>query len=476
MVIDRYLCGMEVIGLLVGGAVLGALIVYFWQSKVRAALNEAKQLTAANQATIVEKDKVLQGLEDEVDKINADRDAYQKRCTAAETRVEEQKEYNKKLFEHHKNDFKQIAQEITDKSIKQLSNDSVDSLSNEVKPLKEQLEAFRKANEVANTQRSEQHGALKQQITDLSKQSGLLGEKAHALTQALSSNKAQGDWGEMVLKELLELSGLQEGEHYSFQENLSIEDDKGKRKLLRPDVVVHMPEDRAIVIDAKTSLDAYTAYMNTEGEAKALALEQHITSLKNHIKGLQKKDYVTALNKDKEVSVDYVLMFVPIEGALFVALQKDKELFSKAMRGPVRVVLVSATMLMPTLRIVDSMWRLGKQGKNAQEIAKVGGAIYDKLAKFVEHVEKIGKHLGLAQEAYGEAHKRLKSDRKDDIKQLAAQIKRLGASSKNELPPAYQIDQLDSSPASSPQQLSAAPTSSEPEEPEASEEPDDQLF
>ena len=404
---------MEWIYLLIG-VLLGIIGASIWLNK------RLKEATLAHEAQIDEvrsqKDKVT---EDSI-KSNAENEHLHKQ-------IEEQKQQQQQLLETHKHQFEVIAQKITRESNEQLSKESRNSMEKVVAPLKEQLKQLSEATTAVNIR----HGALKGQIEELQKQSISLGEEAKALTEALKGSKVQGDLGEMLLEMLLEQSGLKKGLHYSTQEQFQTEE--GRR---RPDVIVKMPEQRALVIDSKISLNSYQAYtQSSEHEDRSTHEQRFLTSIRSHIDGLKQKDYSQLPAEKGLQSPDYVLMFIPIEPAFLLALEKDKDLFNRAMKA--NIALVSPTTLMCILRTIQHMWRQSSQQQNYLEIAKVGGQIRDKLSTFLEAFEKIGKGLKTATESYEEGHKRLTSERKDDIPALAARIEELGATPKKELPERY---------------------------------------
>jgi len=256
-----------------------------------------------------------------------------------------------------------------------------------------------------------------------------LDKDARNLTNALKADtKKQGSWGEMVLERILEESGLVKGQEYFVQESGQHED--GRR--LRPDVVIQLPEGKHLIIDSKVSLTAYQAFVSGEDEAaKARDLKKHIDSVKNHVKELNEKNY-TAIKGIN--SPDFVLMFMPIEPAFALALQSDQDLFNFAWER--KIVIVSPTTLLATLRTIESIWRQEKQTRNALEIASQGGKLYDKFVGFLVDLEKIGTNLNRASDAYQEAHKKLSSGKGNILTQVE-KMKTLGAKTSKSLPQQY---------------------------------------
>ncbi|MEM9023447.1 MAG: DNA recombination protein RmuC, partial [Bacteroidota bacterium] len=253
-----------------------------------------------------------------------------------------------------------------------------------------------------------------------------ISQEANNLTNALKGdNKKQGNWGEVILERVLERSGLVKGQEYVTQ--FSTENVDGQK--IQPDVIVHLPDDKHIIIDAKVSLVHYDQYVNASEEAeKALALKAHLASLRNHIKGLGDKNYQTAANLS---TPDFVLLFVPIEASFSVAIQTDLDLFGYAWDR--KVVLVSPTTLLATLRTISSIWKQERQSKNVQQIAKEGGLLYDKFVGFLEDMETIQKGLERSQSAYDAAMNKLQSGNGNLIGK-AVKLRKLGAKTNKDIP------------------------------------------
>jgi len=256
----------------------------------------------------------------------------------------------------------------------------------------------------------------------------VLSEDAKNLTQALKgSTKAQGNWGELILERVLELAGLRRGIEYDVQEN-HLRDD-GTRA--QPDVVIHLPENRHLVVDAKVSLLAYEEYAAAEDDLlRTAAQRRHLESVRQHIKGLAERNYQQLHGLQ---SLDFVLMFVPIEPAFMLAVTSDSQLYTDAWNK--NVLLVSPSTLLFVVRTVAHLWRQEAQSRNAQEIAKRGAELYDRLAGFVEDLERVGKNLAQAQDAYGKAFNKLSQNRGNVIRQ-AEMLKELGIQPTRSLPAA----------------------------------------
>ncbi len=266
---------------------------------------------------------------------------------------------------------------------------------------------------------------LKDELHRLKEMNSQLSLEALNLTKALKGeNKTQGNWGEIVLERILEESGLRKGMEYEIQSTLKSED----KKVYRPDVVIHMPQNRDIVIDSKVSLVAYERYVSEEDSAlKNLALKEHIASISGHIKELSEKKYekLNGIN-----TLDYVLLFMPIEGAFMLALGEDGEFFKRAYDN--NILVVSPSTLLVTLRTIEHIWRTQRQQDHAMKIANEAEAMYEKLVAFVDEMQKVGTHLQRAQESYDISMNRLKSGRGNIIKR-AENIVELGIKPKKSL-------------------------------------------
>jgi DNA recombination protein RmuC len=317
------------------------------------------------------------------------------------------------------NQFKSLAGEILDQKSQKFTEQNQANLMGLINPLKEQLANFDKRVVHARAEDAKERQQVRaelQQIRDLGLQ---LSANANDLTRALKGDaKVQGTWGEMILETVLDKSGLERGREYVIQDTKKTKD--GKR--VRPDVLLHLPENKVVVIDAKVSLTAYERAMNAEtDEERATALAQHITSMRNHITTLSTKSYQDLIG---HVSLDFVLVFVPNESAFTLALNQAPDLFDLAMER--NIGLVTPNLLMVTLRTIENLWRTERQNQNALEIATQAGALYDKFVGFVAELENVGKRIEQAQEAYEGAHKKLSSGtgnlvvRTDKLKKLGA--------------------------------------------------------
>ena len=322
--------------------------------------------------------------------------------------------------------FKNLANEILEEKSKRFSEQNQQSLGQLLDPLKTKLQEFQGKVEQVYVQEGKDRSALAEQVRQLMELNKTVSQEANNLTKALKgSNKTQGNWGELVLERVLEGSGLRKGEEYDVQESHTLED--GRR--LQPDVVVHLPDDRHLVIDAKATLVAYEDYANAEDEKhRDAALKRHLDSVRSHIKGLSDKNYQDLYGLK---SLDFVLMFIPIEPAFMLAVTHDRELFMDAWNK--NVLLVSPSTLLFVVRTVANLWLQEAQTRNAQDIAKRGAELYDKLAGFVEDMESLGTRLNQAQKDYDGAINKLSTGRGNLIRQ-AEMLKKLGVKPSKSLP------------------------------------------
>jgi len=295
-----------------------------------------------------------------------------------------------------------------------------------IKPLQTQITEFKK--QVADTYNSESQdrAILKNEINSLKELNEKISKDAINLTNALKGeNKTQGVWGEMVLEHVLEASGLRKG--YEFEREVSLRTDDNE--VLRPDVIVHLPDNRDLIIDAKTSLLAYERFVNAEDEStKAEYLAAHLDSIKLHVEGLSRKNY----ERLKEVNtLDFIFMFMPIEGALAVALEHDSSIYDNAFKK--KILLVGPTTLLVAMRAVENVWKYERQNQNAQEIARRAGAMYDKFVGFSEDLMKISKQIDGIQGSFSAAKNKL-SDGKGNLVRQVQQLKELGAQTSKKIP------------------------------------------
>ncbi|QTQ36332.1 putative DNA recombination protein [Aromatoleum petrolei] len=322
--------------------------------------------------------------------------------------------------------FKSLANDILEEKAKRFTEQNQANIGQILDPLRVKLQEFQGKVEQVYVQEGKDRSALAEQVRQLMELNQSLSQDAKNLTRALKgSSKAQGNWGELILERVLEASGLRKGEEYDVQESHTRDD--GSRA--QPDVVIHLPEDRHLVVDAKVSLTAYEDYVTAEDEGERnAAAKRHLDSVRAHIKGLSERNYQDLYGLK---SLDFVLMFVPVEPAFMLAVTHDRELFMDAWQK--NVLLVSPSTLLFVVRTVAHLWRQEAQNRNAQDIAKRGAELYDKLVGFVEDLESVGNRLEQAQKAYHAAHNKLASGRGNVIRQ-AEMLKQLGVKPTKALP------------------------------------------
>ena len=331
--------------------------------------------------------------------------------------------------------FENLSNRILEEKSKKFTDQNKVNMSETLNPLREQLGDFKKKIEDVYDKETRDRTSLFNEITNLKSLNQQMSKDAINLTKALKGeSKTRGNWGEVILQRVLEDSGLKNGREYEAQK--SSRDEQGN--LFQPDVVVHLPDNKDVIIDSKVSLNAYEKYCSSESnEEKKQALTEHLKSIRKHVNDLQSKNYDELVNIN---SLDIVLMFVPIEPALMLATEMDENLFSDAFK--LGIILVSPSTLNMNLQIIHNMWRNEHQNKNAQEIAKRAGNMYDRFAGFVEILEEIGKKLDSAQSAYLTAHKRLTSG-KGNLVGRAEAIRNLGLKTNKKLDKALVDKQSD---------------------------------
>ena len=371
-------------------------------------------------------------LEENIVTLTLEQNASQLQYAVLNTRYEDEiRSSNEKLIvlqsakDELSKEFKILANQIFEDKSKQFSHTQKEQFEILLKPFREQITNFAtQSKEQFNTSSKDGH-LLKDELSRLKEMNLQLSRDALNLTNALKGeNKTQGNWGELVLERILEESGLREGMEYELQATLK--SDEGKT--YRPDVIIHMPAKRDIVIDSKVSLVAYERFMSEEDEVlQSRALKEHIQSISTHIKELSAKNYEKLEGVN---SLDYVLLFMPIEGAFHLALGEDGEFFKRAYDK--NILVVSPSTLLVTLRTIEHIWRTQRQEDHALKIAAEAEAMYEKLVGFVDEMKKIGSHLQKAQDSYDISMNRLSSGRGNIIKR-AENIVELGLKPKKML-------------------------------------------
>ena len=325
-----------------------------------------------------------------------------------------------------KETFKNLANQILENNSEKFKKQNKEQIGDLLSPLGKELEQFKNKVEQTNKEHIQRNSALTEKIRSLESLNLKLSQDAINLTNALKGDsKTQGDWGEIQLEVLLEKSGLMDGVHFSTQGGYK--DEEGKTK--KPDFIVHLPENKHLIIDSKVSLTAYEAYYNADDEAhKEIALKKHIDSIRNHFNELSGKNYPSLYGIN---APDHVLMFVPIEPALMLALHQDQRIYLDALDK--NIVLLSTSTLLATLSTIASIWKQEDQKRNVLEIAKEGGLLYDKFEGFISDLLTVGNSLKNSQESYEKAMNKLVEGRGNIIKKVE-NLKSLGAKTKKSLP------------------------------------------
>ena len=337
----------------------------------------------------------------------------------------EQKEEVTKLQEKFTKEFENLANKILDEKSLKFTEQNQKNIKNILIPLQDKIQLFEKKVEESQKENISIHSALREQLLNLQSQNLKITQEAENLTKALKGDsKMQGNWGELVLERVLEKSGLEKDREYSVQQSFNRED--GSRVL--PDVVINLPDGKKMVIDSKVSLTDYERFVNGDESMQEMHLKDHISSLKKHVEQLSAKKYEDLYEME---SPDFVLMFVPIETAFSIAINKDNSLYNKAFEQ--NIVIVTPSTLLATLRTIDSMWNNEKQQRNAIEIARQAGALYDKFEGFVGDLTRVGKKMDEAKTEYRGAMNKLVEGRGNIITSIE-KLKKMGAKAKKSIP------------------------------------------
>lgn len=432
---------MEIIYLL-AGIFLGFIIAFLF-FKLKSKSIEKTELEIQNKY-----DKILAQLEERVSNLQISKEKLSADLEQAETQKEQniqrlakaevefanlreklasQKQEMEELQKKFTTEFENIANKILEKNSEKFTAANQKNISEVLNPLKEKIQLFEKKVDDTYKQGLKDQTDLQAELKKLFDLNSKISEEANNLTRALKGDvKKQGNWGEVVLERILERSGLNEGEK-GYQKQYSDTAEDGKR--IQPDIVINLPDNKHIIVDSKVSLIAFERAVNAETDNERIkSIKEHIFSLKAHIKGLSEKHYQTARHLN---SPDFVLLFIPIEASFSLAIQEDQDIFSYAWDQ--KVVIVSPSTLLATLRTIASIWQQENQTKNALEIARQGGALYDKFVGFIADMEKIGKSIQTSQSTYNDAMNKLHSG-SGNLVRRAENIKLLGAKTTKELP------------------------------------------
>lgn len=343
-----------------------------------------------------------------------------------QSKLDEHKKEVENLQKKFTNDFEVLANKILEEKSNKFTQQNKENLKIILNPLQEKIKIFEDKVDKTHKESIDYHAALRQQILGLKELNQQMSKDTLNLTKALKGDsKMQGNWGELVLERVLEKSGLEKDREYFVQQSFTTED--GKRVL--PDVVIHLPDHKKMIVDSKVSLTAYEQFINEDDETiKAQFLKDHINSLKRHIEQLSEKKYEDLYQIE---SPDFVLLFIPIEPAFAVALNADNHLYNKAFEK--NIVIVTPSTLLATLRTIDSMWNNEKQQRNALEIARQAGALYDKFNGLLADLIGIGKRIDDSKKEYSNAMNKL-FDGRGNLITSVEKLKKMGAKAKKALP------------------------------------------
>lgn len=438
---------MDWIALIIG-VVLGGVIGFLW---AKSTLKSGSETTNSNQDQSLQEalsqaqiensrleERVAQA-QQQLEKLNQELVEIEKQYKVTETEkiqlFEERKHLNEKLEqqkldlkemqETFKLHFENIATKIFDENTKKFTTQNEKRLGEILTPFKDRLEEFKKQVQENHKEEQNSYVELKHNIKHLTELNQKMSEDAKNLTDALKGdNKTQGNWGELILERVLETSGLRKDEEYKLE--ASGVNVHGTR--IRPDAIIFLPDEKHIVVDSKVSLKAYEEYVNSEDEdQRKILLKRHIDSLKTHIKTLSEKDYT---HHEAIKAPDFTLLFIPIEPSFALAMQGDPDLFNFAWDK--KIVIVTPSTLLATLRTIASVWKQERQNRNAQEIARRAGLLYDKFVNFMEDMDDIQTHIERTQKSYNAAYNKLSSGTGNLVRQTEM-LRELGANTSKKL-------------------------------------------
>ncbi len=399
--------------------------------------------TKSNQSTLEEGRRQLElakkdlenrnlGLENEKEELRTEKEQlgneivrYQSDLEHLSLKNKEQKGEVEQLQEKFTKEFENLANKILDEKSTKFTEQNQKNIKSILSPLQEKIKTFEDKVEKSQKESISMHSALKEQLLNLQNQNLKITQEAENLTKALKGDsKMQGNWGELVLERVLEKSGLEKDREYSVQQSFTLED--GTRVL--PDVIIHLPDGKKMIVDSKVSLTDYERYINTEDDLQEKFLKDHINSIRKHVDQLSAKKYEDLYEME---SPDFVLMFIPIEPAFAIAINQDTSLYNKAFEQ--NIVIVTPSTLLATLRTIDSMWNNEKHQRNAIEIARQAGALYDKFEGFVSDLTKVGKKMDEAKIEYKGAMNKLVEGRGNLVTSVE-KLKKMGAKAKKSIP------------------------------------------
>jgi len=412
---------MEIIYALIG-LVVGAAVMWLILRNMSAKLEERTRLTEKQNE---EKENQLNKEREEVRKLSSEFAKKEEENSNLQKRLESNKAEVEELQEKFTKEFENLANKIFDEKTSKFSEQSKTNLQEILNPLKERIYEFQNKVEESNKESIDRNAALRQQLSSLKEMNLQMSNDAQNLVKALKGDtKAQGDWGEIQLELILEKSGLRKGNEYTVQDSIITEE--GRK---RTDVIVHLPENKKVIIDSKVSLPSYTRIVSAEDEKdQIIHIKSLVESVRKHIKDLSERKYQNLFDVG---SLDFVLMFIPIEPAFLLAIQYGENLYVDAYDK--NIIIVSPSTLLATLRTIANIWKQEYQSRNVIEIAKQSGALYDKFVGFLEDLKSIGDRLDQAKGSYDNAWKKIKEGT-GNLVGRAEKIKELGAKTSKSLP------------------------------------------
>ncbi len=417
---------MEILFLVLGIAIGLVLMWFFVKSRYVADLSVAKERAKLLELDLVTLKAEVTQKQEEILYLNRTLISVQSDYKNLDIKLKDQKDEMQKVQDKFNLEFKNLANEILEEKTKKFTEQNKSNLSEILEPFNIKIKEFEKKVEETYEKESQQRISLKEQVRQLAELNQQVSKEANSLTKALKGDsKIQGDWGEVILESILGHTGLRKDYEYSIQESFTL--DNGRR--LQPDVIVHYPGDRSVIIDSKVSLTAYEKFYSAiNEEERTKAIKAHLLSVKNHINELSAKKY-EELNGVK--TLDFVMMFIPVEPAYLSAIQNEPDLWNYAYDK--RILLISPTNLIAVLKMIESLWKQEFQNRNVLEIARQGGSLYDSFVLLTERLVNLGKRLDDADKYYQETMKTL-SEGKGNLIGRVEKLKALGIKAKKQMP------------------------------------------
>lgn len=407
---------------------------YFSKLKTKSEQSTLEERQNQLQLTIEDLKQNLNKIEGEREEIRREKEFLNTELARKNSEYENLQEQNLKRDkeletrqEQLRKDFELLANKILEEKSNKFTEQNKENIKNILSPLQEKIQGFEKKVEASQKESISMHSALKEQLLGLKDLNQQMTKEATNLTRALKGDsKMQGNWGELVLERVLEKSGLEKDREYFVQQSFTRDDNSR----VMPDVVLHLPDGKKMIIDSKVSLTDYERLVNADDDEKLTYLKAHVNSIKRHVDQLSEKNYQDLYDIE---SPDFVLMFIPIEPAFAVAINEDNAIYNKAFEK--NIVIVTPSTLLATLRTIDTMWNNEKQQRNAIEIARQAGALYDKFEGLVKDLTGVGKKIDAAKTDYSSAMNKLVDGRGNLITSVE-KLKKMGAKAKKSLPEA----------------------------------------